>query len=44
MACQSMTGMVWPDGKALIDQPVRLREAFQLIGAVQAKCKKRGEA
>lgn len=42
MACQSMTGMVWPDGKALIEQPTRLREAFNWIGSVEAKCKKPG--
>lgn len=43
MACQSMTGTVWPDGKALIDQPVRLREAFNLIASVEAKCRKKGK-
>lgn len=35
--------MAWPDGKPLIAQPVRLREAFNLIGAVEARCKKKGE-
>jgi len=44
MSCQSMTGIVWPDGKALIDQPVRLREAFRLIGSVEAKCQKKGKS
>lgn len=44
MSCQSMTGMVWPDGKPLIAQPVRLREAFNLIGSVEAKCQKKGKA
>ncbi len=43
MACQSMTGMVWPDGKALIEQPVKLYEAFNLIGSVEAKCRKKGK-
>lgn len=43
MSCQSMVGMVWPDGKALIKQPVRLREAFNLIGSVEAKCKKKAQ-
>ena len=40
MACQSMIGMVWPDGKALLDQPVRLRSAFALIGRIEAECEK----
>ena len=44
MACQGMVGMVWPDGKALIEQPVRLREAFNTIGSVEAKCQKKGKA
>ena len=41
MSCQSMAGVTWPDGKALIEQPVRLREAFNLIGSVEAKCRKK---
>jgi hypothetical protein len=44
MSCQSMTGMVWPDGKPLIEQPMRLREAFTLIGSVEAKCQKKGKS
>lgn len=43
MACQSMAGVTYPDGKPLIDQPVRLREAFNLIGSVEAKCRKKGQ-
>lgn len=43
MACQSMAGVTWPDGKPLIDQPVRLREAFAIIGSVEAKCQKKGK-
>jgi hypothetical protein len=43
MSCQSLAGNSWPDGKALIAQPVRLREAFDLIGSVDAKCKKKGK-
>lgn len=31
---------MWPDGKPLIHQPVKLREAFNLIGSVEAKCRK----
>ena len=44
MACQSMAGVTWPDGKPLIYQPVRLREAFGIIGSVEAKCQKKGKA
>ena len=40
MACQSMMGMVWPDGKPLLKQPVRLRAAFALIGRIEAECEK----
>ncbi len=44
MACQSMAGITWPDGKPFIYQPVRLREAFNIIGSVEAKCKKAGKS
>lgn len=44
MSSQGMMGMVWPDGRPLIEQPVRLREAFNLIGSVEARCKKKAGA
>lgn len=34
MQCdRGMSGVVWPDGGALLDQPVRLIEAFNVVGA-----------
>jgi hypothetical protein len=28
-----MSGTVWPDGGALLDQPARLIQAFDIIGS-----------
>lgn len=35
--CQTgMGGQVWPDGRAPLDQPVKLAQAFRRIGAEMA--------
>lgn len=44
MSCQSMMGVVWPDGKPLLEQPLRLRLAFSLISRIEAKCQKKGKS
>lgn len=36
-----MAGRVWPDGRALLDQPERLVRAFDLIGREWARTKPR---
>lgn len=35
-----MSGIVWPDGGALLDQPVKLVEAFAVIGNALAEARK----
>lgn len=37
---KGMSGVEWPDGRALLDQPVRLTEAFAIIGAAVAEARK----
>jgi len=32
-----MSGRVWPDGGSLLDQPCKLVQAFNVIGAAMAK-------
>jgi hypothetical protein len=42
---QSLDGwgtIVWPDGGALLDQPVKLTRAFAIIRAALAKYEKKG--
>ena len=35
-------GMTWPDGGSMLDQPVKLVEAFDVIGATLERYKRRG--
>lgn len=35
-----MSGYVYPDGRAVLDQPLPLLEAFAVIGDAVAKAKK----
>lgn len=44
MSCQSMMGITWPDGRPLLEQPVRLRAAFALVSQVEAKVQKKGKS
>ncbi len=39
---RGMSGMVWPDGRALLDQPLKLVQAFNVIGAAVAEVRKAG--
>lgn len=41
MSIDGMGGITWPDGKALLDQPVQLVQAFGIIGHVKAKLRKK---
>jgi hypothetical protein len=36
-----MMGTTWPDGKALLDQPWKLKMAFALISQVEHKTRKK---
>lgn len=38
---RGMAGMVWPDGGAVLDQPMRLISAFNTIGGALAKFRKK---
>lgn len=38
---RGMGGVVWPDGRGLLDQPVKLIQAFNVIGAALAAGRKR---
>jgi hypothetical protein len=37
---RGMTGVQWPDGRGLLDQPMRLVQAFAVIGAALAAARK----
>jgi hypothetical protein len=36
---RGMSGIVWPDGGALLDQPCQLVEAFNVIGSALERYK-----
>lgn len=35
-----MMGTTWPDGKPLLEQPYKLKQAFAIISQVEAKARK----
>lgn len=35
-----MMGTIWPDGKPLLQQPYKLKQAFAIISQVEAKTRK----
>jgi hypothetical protein len=39
-----MMGMVWPDGKPLLQQPWKLKQAFAIISQVEYRSKKKPDA
>jgi hypothetical protein len=42
MQCdRGMNGTVWPDGGALLDQPLKLTQAFAVIGNALAEGRKK---
>jgi hypothetical protein len=42
MSSGGMDGIRWPDGGALLDQPVKLIEAFGIVGEALKRFKKEG--
>ncbi len=36
----SMNGVTWPDGRSLLEQPVKLLYAFEVIGMIYSKVNK----
>lgn len=39
--CSGGMNIVWPDGRALLDQPVKLVSAFAVIGGALRRYKKK---
>jgi hypothetical protein len=39
-----MMGTIWPDGKPLLAQPYKLKQAFAIISQVEHKAKDRPRA
>jgi hypothetical protein len=41
MSCRSGFGVTWPDGRPLIEQPMRLIAAFNVVFDCEAKFRKK---